>query len=67
VIEGDGATPAAAPPPLPTSNDFDRRDLVGLAGVFLLGLGFAFVWPPLGLIVPGAILTAIAVFGVRGQ
>jgi hypothetical protein len=48
------------------AGDFDRRDAVGLAGVFLLGLGFAFVYPPLGAIVPGAVLTAIAVFGVRG-
>lgn len=46
--------------------DFDRRDAIGAAGVFLLGLGFAFVYPPLGAIVPGAVLTAIAVFGVRG-
>lgn len=44
----------------------DRRDIILLAGIVTLGMGLAFVWPPLGLIVPGAILVAIAVFGVRG-
>lgn len=47
-------------------NDLDRRDMIGLAGLMLLGLGLAFVWAPLGLIVPGGILVAIAVYGVRG-
>lgn len=44
----------------------DRRDILGGTGLMLLGMGMAFVWVPLGLIVPGAILVAIAVFGVRG-
>lgn len=48
------------------SRAVDRRDILGLAGVMLLGLGLAFVWAPLGLIVPGGILVAVAVYGVRG-
>lgn len=43
----------------------DVRDLFALAGLFLLAIGFGIVWPPAGLIVPGAILVALAVFGVR--
>jgi hypothetical protein len=50
----------------PPVSDFDRRDLLGIVGLFCLALGCAFVYPPAGLIVPGAIITAIAVFGVRG-
>lgn len=45
---------------------FDRRDAVGLAGLVLLGAGCGLIYPPAGLIVPGAILAAVAVFGVRG-
>lgn len=40
------------------------RDVLCAAGLILLGLGSAFVWAPAGLIVPGAIMVAIAVFGV---
>lgn len=58
-----GATTSETPA---TARRFDPRDGIGLAGVFMLGLGFCFIYPPLGAIVPGAILTAIAVFGVRG-
>lgn len=47
------------------SGDFDKRDLTLVAGVFLLGLGAAFIYAPLGLVVPGAILVAVAVFGVK--
>lgn len=39
------------------------RDLTALLGVLLLGLGFAWVWPPLALIVVGAILLAAATCG----
>lgn len=46
-------------------NDFDKRDLTLVAGVFLLGLGAGFIYAPLGLAVPGAILVAVAVFGVK--
>lgn len=48
------------------AREIDRRDILGLAGLVLLGLGLAFVWAPLGLIVPGGILVAVAVYGVRG-
>lgn len=30
-----------------------------MAGLAMLGAGFALVWPPLGLIVPGTIVVAI--------
>lgn len=45
---------------------FDRRDFVGLAGLCLLAYGLWLIFPPLALIVPGAILTAVAIFGVKG-
>lgn len=47
------------------SDWIDRRDLVGLGGVILLGVGFWIVWQPLGLIVPGMVLSAVAIFGVK--
>lgn len=43
----------------------EARDVLGLAGLMLLGLGFGFVWPPLGLIVPGGILVYLAIAGVK--
>lgn len=45
---------------------FDRRDFVGLAGLVLIGAGLGWIFPPAGLIVPGAILTGVAIFGVKG-
>jgi hypothetical protein len=45
---------------------FDRRDFVGLAGLVLVGAGAGWIFPPAGLIIPGAILTAVAIFGVKG-
>jgi len=45
---------------------FDRRDIVGLVGLGLLAYGLALVYLPAAFIAPGAILTAVAVFGVRG-
>jgi hypothetical protein len=44
----------------------DRRDIVGLVGVGLIGVGLWWVSPPLGLIVPGIILTYVAINGVKG-
>lgn len=40
------------------------RDVMLLGGLVLLALGFGILWTPAGLIVPGGILVAIAVFGV---
>ncbi len=45
---------------------FDRRDIVGLAGLVLIGVGAWWVFPPAGLIIPGAILAGVAIFGVKG-
>lgn len=45
---------------------FDRRDIVGLAGLALVGAGAWWVFPPAGLIIPGAILVSVAIFGVKG-
>lgn len=44
---------------------FDKRDQMLLAGLFLLVVGCFFIWPPLCAIVPGVVLTGVAVFGVR--
>lgn len=35
----------------------DLRDLIGLLGLVMLGAGFYYIHPPLGLIVPGALIT----------
>lgn len=43
----------------------DRRDLTLIAGVAFLAGGGMLAWEPAGLLLPGAVLTAIAVFGVR--
>lgn len=39
----------------------DARDLIGVAGLSLLAFGAWFIWPPLAAIVPGAVLTYVAV------
>lgn len=44
--------------------NLEARDVLGLAGLSLLGIGFAFVWLPLGLIVPGGVLVYLAIWGV---
>lgn len=44
----------------------DVRDVFAIAGISLLGYGFWLVSPALGCIVPGAVLTYVAIFGVRG-
>ena len=43
----------------------DMRDVFVLAGTGLIGAGCWMVYPPAGLIAPGAILVAVAVLGVR--
>jgi len=43
----------------------DRRDIVGMIGLGLLGYGAWLVYPPAGFITPGMILAGVAVFGVR--
>jgi len=48
---------------------FDARDLdgaIGLFGLVLLTLGCWLVYVPLGLIVPGLVLLALAVWRLRG-
>lgn len=47
------------------AKQIDRRDLLLIGGLPMLGIGAEQAWHPLGLIVPGAVLTAIAIFGVR--
>lgn len=37
----------------------DDREATLLFGLFLLAVGFLFWWPPLSLIIPGAVLTGI--------
>jgi hypothetical protein len=37
----------------------DLSDLLVLLGLVLLGIGLWWVWPPLGLIVPGAVLLIV--------
>jgi hypothetical protein len=43
----------------------DPRDLALTAGLGLMGYGLNQIYPPAAFIVPGAVLTYIAVFGVR--
>lgn len=45
----------------------DVRDLIGLAGLLLVGIGLALVWLPAALVVPGAILIYVAIFGVKAD
>lgn len=48
------------------SSWIDFRDVLCLAGVGLIGYGAWLIEPAYGFIAPGVILTAVAVFGVRG-
>lgn len=52
--------------PQPSAWPPDVRDLAAAAGLTLLGVGFWLIYPPAAFIVPGALMVAIAVFGVRG-
>lgn len=49
----------------PQEEWFDPRDLILLIGLGLLAYGAWLVFPPAGFIVPGAILSSVAIFGVR--
>lgn len=44
---------------------FDARDTMLATGLILLAAGLFLVWPPLALIVPGAIISAVAIFADR--
>jgi len=37
----------------------DLFDLLALAGLVMLGVGLWWIWPPLALAIPGALLLAI--------
>jgi len=43
----------------------DRNDVVALLGLLLMAGGLVFVYWPLALIVPGALLVALGVTGAR--
>jgi hypothetical protein len=49
------------PKPKPPWQSIDARDVIGLAGLALLAFGLWFVWPPLAAIIPGAVLTYVAI------
>ena len=44
---------------------FDVRDAMLAIGLALLAAGLFLVWPPAALIVPGAIMSAVAIFAGR--
>lgn len=44
---------------------FDVRDAMLAIGLMLLAAGLFLVWPPAALIVPGAIISAVAIFASR--
>lgn len=48
-----------------SSFGIDRRDVVGIIGLSLLGIGLALINIPAALIVTGAIIIGVAIFGVR--
>lgn len=43
----------------------DQRDAILIMGLTILSAGCFLVYPPAALIVPGVILVAMAIFGVR--
>lgn len=45
----------------------DLYDLIAALGLVLLGVGFWWVYPALGLIVPGALLLILGVLGAVGR
>lgn len=44
---------------------FDVRDGMLAGGLVMLSIGLWQVWPPAALIVPGAIISAVAIFASR--
>lgn len=47
------------------SRQVDRRDVLGAAGLGLLGYGGEMLYPGVGFAASGAVMVAIAAFGVR--
>ncbi len=47
------------------SKTFDVRDVLLGSGLVLLSIGLWQVWPPAALIVPGSIISAVAIFANR--
>ncbi|WP_027517861.1 hypothetical protein [Bradyrhizobium sp. WSM1417] len=45
--------------------NIDARDVMLASGLTLLALGLWQVWPPAALIVPGVIISAVAIFAGR--
>lgn len=45
----------------------DSTDLMGVAGLGMLGTGLWWVWPPVSLIVCGVLLFAVAVLAARSR
>lgn len=43
----------------------DRWDVVALAGLALMAAGLYFIYWPLALLVPGAALLLLAIFGAK--
>ena len=50
---------------MPVLRFMDRFDILALLGLLLLAAGLYFAWPPLALIVPGALLFVVAMVGAR--
>lgn len=62
---GKSITASAAAIARQIAAGIDPRDVMLAGGVGLLGSGAAQIYPPAGLIVAGAILTGVAILGVR--
>ena len=45
---------------LAVGTNLDKRDSLGLTGIGLLGYGCWLVYPPLGFILPGAVILFVA-------
>ncbi len=44
---------------------FTARDLMLFGGLVLIGYGASLIFWPAGFILPGAVLAAVSIFGVR--
>jgi hypothetical protein len=47
------------------ANEVGVQEVLFVGGVALLAYGMSLIWLPGAFIIPGSILTAVAVFGVR--
>ena len=45
----------------------DLYDLLALAGLVMLGVGLWWIWPPLGLVVPGGLLFVVGMLAAWGK